>query len=70
MHSTSLAARSALSNAVIFLGYLYGWLQEDQGIFLLLKKGMLISPRCVADGAMVLVAPGVKGFFEPGLGSG
>ena len=27
------------------------------------------SPRFTADGAVALVAPGAKGFFEPGLGS-
>jgi hypothetical protein len=59
-----------MSNALIFNGYLYGCLQNDQRMFHLLKKRIPVSPRYVSDGAVVLVAPGVKGFFEPCLGSG
>jgi hypothetical protein len=34
------------------------------------KGGIVPGLRFVAHGAVVLVAPGAKGFFEPGLGSG
>ena len=34
------------------------------------KGGIVPGLRFVADGAVVLVAPGAKGFFEPGFGSG
>ena len=33
------------------------------------KGGIVPGLRFVADRAVVLVAPGAKGFFEPGLGS-
>lgn len=52
------------------ISWLYGCLHEDTGIFLLLKKRILVSLRFVADGAVVLVLSGAKGFFKPGLGSG
>jgi len=52
------------------ISWLYGCLHEDQGIFLLLKKKTLVSPRFVADGAVALVAPGAKRLFETGLGGG
>jgi len=52
------------------ISWLCGGLHEDRGIFLFLKKRILVSPRGVADGAVALVAPSAKVFFEPGLGGG
>lgn len=50
------------------ISWLYGGLHEDTGIFILLKKRILVSPRGVADGAVALVAPGAKRFFGAGIG--
>jgi hypothetical protein len=52
------------------ISWLYGCPHENTGIFLFLKKRIFVNPRGVADGAVALVAPSAKGFFEPGLGGG
>jgi len=52
------------------ISWLCGGLHEDTGGIPPFKEENPRQPPWRGEGAVALVAPGAKGFFEPGLGGG